>query len=87
MILLGCSDAGPAKYIAELVNRIPDSVIVTNRKNENFFKKSKLITIEEAELLTPKLVVTGTSLNRLEENIDKSLLIFSRQKNPKCFNC
>lgn len=80
MILLGCSDAGPAKYIAELVNRIPDSVIVTNRKNENFFKKSKLITIEEAELLTLKLVVTGTSLNRLEENIDKSLLIFSRQK-------
>ena len=69
MILFGCSDAGPARYIAELVNRVPDSFITTNRKNEHFFKKNKLITIEDVKSLTPKLVVTGTSLNRIEENI------------------
>jgi len=32
MILLGCSDAGPAKYIAELVKMIPHSAKVAKIK-------------------------------------------------------
>lgn len=79
MIIFGCSDIGPAKYIAELQENFPDSYVVASKLNRSLFNISKCIAFANLEDLKPNLIVTGTSLNNLDDNIDKKLLIWANQ--------
>ena len=79
MIIFGCSDLGPAKYIAELQENFPDSYVVASKLNRFLFSISKCIAFAGHEDLKPNVIVTGTSLNNLEDNIDKKLLIWANQ--------
>ncbi len=79
MIIFGCSDIGPAKYIAEIQENFPDSYVVASKLNRFLFRTNSCITFANHNHLKPNLIVTGTSLNKLDDNIDKKLLIWANQ--------
>ena len=79
MIVFGCSAIGPARYIAEIQENFPESYVVASKLNRFLFSVSKCIPFAKHVDLKPDLIVTGTSLNNLDNNIDKKLLIWANQ--------
>ena len=86
MILFGCSDSGPAKYLATIINmiNIPYKCISTGLSNKifNFYNIKTVSKFEEIDFLKIKLIVTGTSLDK---GIDKKCVVYGRERSiPTC---
>ena len=76
MILFGCQDVGPAKYLAELTNSFPDSLLVCSELSRPYF--SHLTEIDEdaiKDFPKLKLVVLGTSLGDEETSLEKRIIM------------
>tara|TARA_X000000950_G_scaffold229307_2_gene277135 strand:- start:3525 stop:4517 length:993 start_codon:yes stop_codon:yes gene_type:complete len=83
MIVFGCNDVGPAKYLVELAKVFSQSSFcLAGELNKNIFERENLKVISNiSELEQIKLVVTGTSAGDLEKSLDKKLLVWSKEHN------
>lgn len=79
MILFGCQDVGPAKYLAMLSDHslLKGSQWIGSRLSMPIFKKNNLNCLDEIKVEpSVKLIVTGTTLG---DGLDKRLLKLARQ--------
>jgi hypothetical protein len=78
MILLGCDDMGPARYIAALGNALGTEVRwIGGNLTIPFFSNLDIRVIDNLDLsIRPSLVVTGTQLG---DGLDKHLLMKARE--------
>lgn len=87
MILFVVQDAGPAKYIAYIVQNLEHEycIIASNISSKIFddFSIKYFFDIDETELKKVKLIITGTCLN---QGIDKEWLLYAKENNIKSIN-
>lgn len=83
MIVLGCRDVGPAKYMAILADNpaFKDAYWIGSDLSLPIFKKNNLLQTNKIEIPDgAKLVVTGTILG---DGLDKQLLSLAKCKNVR----
>ena len=78
MILLGCNDIGPLKYLLELNDYLDDILWVENKITKKFIKNKNLV--KNWKLTKPELIITGTSIGY---KIDKKLIEFGKHNKIK----
>ena len=79
MLLFGCADVGPAKYIALIARNFPNSLLYCSDLNRHIFDDINIKEIKNLSVLNNiELVITGTSLGSHENSIDKQLIIWAR---------
>jgi len=83
MMLLGCSDVGPAKYLAELVSQWPgSSLYISSPLSRGIFENAQIRSIENlSEAKNVNMVVSGTSLGDLDSSIDKQVVRWAKSNN------
>jgi len=82
MILFGCDDVGPAKYLAELIDCFSGSALcLPSRINRSIFEQTQARVIENLETLSGvELAIVGTSLESLNSSIDKQIIHWAKQQ-------
>jgi hypothetical protein len=75
VILFGCQDVGPAKYLAELTNSFPDSLLVCSNLSRPYFSHLTEIDVDAMrDFKNLKLVVLGTSLGDEKLSLEKRII-------------
>jgi hypothetical protein len=82
MILFGCHDVGPAKYLAELISQNSNpSLCLSSKICRPIFEKTRTKLIDDLSFATDiGVVVTGSSIGNVDTNIDKQLLQWSKKR-------
>lgn len=87
MLLFGCADCGPAKYISLIARNFPNSLVYCSDLNKHLFNNINIKQIKDLSILNNiELVITGTSLGTHENSIDKQLIIWAKKSNIKCIS-
>ena len=83
MIIFGCSDVGPAKYLVQIANTFcSNAVCISNKPTNSIFKKMGIRIVDDISSYKDiKLVVTGTSLGSISESVDKKLIYWAKNRN------
>jgi hypothetical protein len=81
MILFGCQDVGPAKYLRELISSSTyDACCTSGSLSRPYFREFEFTELESIQNIEElKLVVVGTSLGDPEESLDKRILEEARK--------
>ena len=80
MILFGCTDVGPAKYIALIAKHFSNSYIFSSELNKHIFNNLDLIEIKDLEKLKNiDLIFIGTSISEKSLDIEKKILAWGKR--------
>jgi len=83
MVVIGSSDAGPAKYLSVLIKDGLSGVLcISSDINRNKFHGVQHTTLDDLDLFDNiELVVSGASIESIETNLDKKIIHWAKQRN------
>lgn len=86
MILIGCDDVGPAKYLAEFAKQFPEMVLcIASPLALSIFERLNIKIIKNIdEVESVDAVISGTSLGDAESSIDKQLILWAKARRIPC---
>ncbi len=81
MLLIGCQDVGPAKYLAHLQDIFKEpSFCLSSDLNRSIFNTQKVNHIKSlSEAKNINLVISGTSLGDTSNSLDKQMLCWAKK--------
>ena len=83
MILFGCDDVGPAKYLVEIIGILQSDIsCIASKLSLSVFETTQSKIINQFDTCSNvELVVSGTSLATVSTSIDKKLVCWAKEKN------